>query len=38
MESIKEALDNRILLSLAIAGFLTIITGIIADGFLLGWI
>jgi Ca2+ transporting ATPase len=30
-ESIKEALDNRILLYLAIAAFLTIITGMIAD-------
>lgn len=33
IESIKEALDNRILLSLAIAGFFTIIAGVIAENY-----
>jgi Ca2+ transporting ATPase len=37
-ESIKEALDNRILFSLAIAAFLTIITGMVASGPKWGWI
>lgn len=38
LESIKDALDDRILLSLAIAGFLTLITGMINQGIALGWI
>lgn len=40
MSSIKEALDNRILLYLAIAAFFTIITGMIAAGeqWYWGWI
>ncbi|MFS8160624.1 MAG: hypothetical protein ACMG6E_10570 [Candidatus Roizmanbacteria bacterium] len=36
-DSVKEALDNRILLYLAIAAFFTIITGMIATGWM-GWI
>ena len=36
-ESVKEALDNRILLYLAIAAFFTIITGMIAQGWM-GWV
>jgi hypothetical protein len=32
LDSIKEALDDKILLSLAIAAFFTLITGIIASG------
>lgn len=35
--SIKEALDDRILLSLGIAAFLTIITGMVAVGPKWGW-
>jgi len=35
---LKEALDNRILLYLAIAAFFTIITGIVANGWKEGWI
>lgn len=37
-DSIKEALDDRILLSLAIAAFLTIITGMVSNGPKWGWI
>lgn len=37
-ESIKEALDDRILMSLGIAAFLTIITGMVAQGPKWGWI
>lgn len=36
-ESIKEALDNRILLSLAIAAFFTLVAGMIKDP-AFGWI
>ena len=36
-ESLKEALDNRILLYLAIAAFVTFITGLIADQ-VWGWV
>jgi len=36
-ESIKEALDNRILLSLAIAAFFTLVVGMIKDP-AFGWI
>lgn len=38
IESIKEALDDRILLSLAIAAFFTIITNMIATGPAWGWV
>lgn len=38
IESIKEALDDRILLSLAIAAFFTIITNMVASGPAWGWV
>lgn len=38
IESIKEALDDRILLSLAIAAFFTIITNMVATGPAWGWV
>jgi len=37
-ESIKEALNDRILLSLAIAAFFTIITNMVATGPAWGWV
>lgn len=37
LDSIKESLDNRILLALAIAAFFTIITGMIVEGPKWGW-
>lgn len=36
--SIKEALDDRVLLILAIAAFFTLITGMITNGPMWGWI
>lgn len=36
--SIKEALDDRILLSLGIAALFTVITGMVAQGWRWGWI
>lgn len=38
LESIKEALDNKILLSLGVAAFLTMITGMVANGARWGWL
>lgn len=37
-DSIKEALDDRILLALGIAAFLTIITNMVAEGPAWGWV
>ncbi len=38
IDSIKEALDDRILLALAVAAFLTIITNMVAEGPAWGWV
>jgi P-type Ca2+ transporter type 2B len=38
MDSIKDALNDKILLSLAICAFFTIIIGIYAHGWVYGWI
>lgn len=37
IDSIKESLDNRILLALAVAAFFTMIAGMIAEGAAWGW-
>lgn len=38
IESIKEAVDDRILLSLAVAAFFCIITGMVSQGPAWGWV
>ena len=38
LDSIKESLDNRIYLVLAIAGVLTMITGFIKEPGYMGWV